>query len=1017
MPFSKFSRALKALLYVTTSFSVIALSPAAVAQAPNTQPAAAPAAPGAATTPAGAAANLNLPPEQVLITGSLIRGAVAVGVPVTSLRTTDFQETGSLTVSDLLKNVPAIQVTASASTTSGGGNAERASGIDIHNLNAGSPRTLMLIDGLRYPLQTHDTSAYDPSIIPELAIDRIDVLADGASATYGSDAIAGVVNVILKRGFEGAITQGRISYQHPDGYNWQASQLYGTKWDGGDITVSYEHYSQNEIKGPGQSFITYDFRPWGLNNTTPVRSSIPGTVSIGSPSPSTGTTCANCFAVPLGTAPNTVLSWAALQNNAGTNVVNPYAYGDLIPASQRNAATFTFDQDVFPNVQVFADGFYSNRRSQQFYPETITPYGTNNVLTIAIPTSNPFYPTGAPAGVRVSYNFAMDIPPRLSSFEISNRIAVGANVTLPGEWLAKIFLSRNEEHGVADAQGLVNANNASAALGATISAKSGLASYTKPANVPYLNLFCDPTAFTCNDPATLDYISGFRRYDEHYVLRDVGINLDGPVFSLPGGDVRAAIGADYNNHSYSFLTTQNFTTASTTQINSTLDSAKRDVWAAFAQVNVPIFGEANAIPFIQRLNFEAAIRYDHYSDFGGTTNPKVALDWKPVDDLTLRASWGTSFRAPAFADISPVAGKQVQAVNLPAGASVNDTPACLTVGSTPVPGSAAEILNPTCSAALQYQGGITSRGGTPNGFVLFGPGFALGPEQAHNYNLGFDYTPASGPLAGVNVFATYFRNRITGALQGFDTTVGAGLNDPTTRFTYILPTDPNFAKYVQALYTDPNSTVTGPISSIAFINAGNIRNTGSVTVDGMDFGASYDKDFGDWGAWNVGITGTRFFSRKTIAVPGTDPRDDFNVDGQTQMPRTRYRARLGWADGAYSATLFMNYQSHFYTTEAFPPACFISGAPCAPGAAQFPNYSSLIPSFYTFDLSLGYTTGETPASPWLRGIGVQLVANNLFDRNPPFAYKISRTGGTAAYYGSTFSPMGRVISLIVTKEW
>src|SRR5687768_13348783 len=219
--------------------------------------------------------------EEVLITGSLITGAEAVGIPVTSVGAEEFRETGALTVSDLLRSVPAVQVVASTSITNAGSAISRGTGVDIHGMNSNtSPRTLLMIDGLRYPPMAHGVSFYDPSIIPQLAVQRVDVLANGASATYGSDAVAGVLNVILRRRYDGAITQGRYGRARGGDAKWQASQLYGRTWDSGGITLTYEIYNEDALPARERiDILTYDYTPWGLDNRTPVNSSVPGTVS------------------------------------------------------------------------------------------------------------------------------------------------------------------------------------------------------------------------------------------------------------------------------------------------------------------------------------------------------------------------------------------------------------------------------------------------------------------------------------------------------------------------------------------------------------------------------------------------------------------------------------------------------------------------------------------------------------------------------------------------------------------
>src|SRR5437764_1687820 len=178
-------------------------------------------------------------PEQVLITGSLIHGTAAVGVPVTNLGTQDFTQTGNVTIGDLFRTVPQANVAPGPSAVTSGGHQERETRVNIRGLDQTGPRSLLMIDGVRFPPQADGICAIDPSIIPALALDRIDILADGASATYGSDAISGVINIILKRNFDGAISQ--LQYTAGDSKNhYLASQLWGRTWDGGDIAITYE---------------------------------------------------------------------------------------------------------------------------------------------------------------------------------------------------------------------------------------------------------------------------------------------------------------------------------------------------------------------------------------------------------------------------------------------------------------------------------------------------------------------------------------------------------------------------------------------------------------------------------------------------------------------------------------------------------------------------------------------------------------------------------------------------------
>src|ERR1700682_1508661 len=188
-------------------------------------------------------------PEQVLITGSLIHGTAAVGVPVTNLNVQDFRQTGALTTADLFRTVPVANVSPGAVATNSGGHLERETRVNIRGLDQTGPRALMMIDGMRFPPQADGICSIDPSIIPALSLDHVDVLADGASATYGSDAVSGGVNIILKRNFDAAITQ--LGWTSSDGgkNHFLASALWGRTWDGGQVTLSYEWYAAAPLSG------------------------------------------------------------------------------------------------------------------------------------------------------------------------------------------------------------------------------------------------------------------------------------------------------------------------------------------------------------------------------------------------------------------------------------------------------------------------------------------------------------------------------------------------------------------------------------------------------------------------------------------------------------------------------------------------------------------------------------------------------------------------------------------------
>jgi iron complex outermembrane receptor protein len=244
------ARALQsAFLLGTASFMAIAITGAAYAQGATT----------AQNTAQGE------PPEQVLITGSLIQGAAAVGVPVSDLRPADFVETGKLTLTEILKTVPSLDIDAEASPTYGGGTLSFLQNVQIHSLGTGSGvETLLLINGLRWPPQNYSNDTVNPSIIPQIALERVDVLSAGASAVYGSDATAGVINLILRRGYNGAETQVSVTSGPSTGYlQAQFSQLYGRSWDGGNVTATYSITDSARLMPQGAVTTRRTSRPGG----------------------------------------------------------------------------------------------------------------------------------------------------------------------------------------------------------------------------------------------------------------------------------------------------------------------------------------------------------------------------------------------------------------------------------------------------------------------------------------------------------------------------------------------------------------------------------------------------------------------------------------------------------------------------------------------------------------------------------------------------------------------------------
>jgi outer membrane receptor protein involved in Fe transport len=671
---------------------------------------------------------------------------------------------------------------------------------------------------------------------------------------------------------------------------------------------------------------------------------------------------------------------------------------------------------------------------------------------------------------------------------------LGLNIALPAGWSGRVWYAETKDSNANHTEGSINKSAVSAALGWTIGVTQAsgstpaIATWAKPANVPFLNLFCDPTAYQCNSDTTLAYIEGHRSFNQKMLINEKGATFDGPLFDLPGGEVKAAIGANLTSYHFSFVSLSN-TNASNLILPYQVDPESRQVWAVFTQVNIPLFSEQNGIPFLRRLELEFSWRHDQYSDVKGTSNPKVAFNWSPIEDFTVRGTWGNSFRAPVFGEISPLANVAITGRNMAALGLATDTQAiggCGGGAMPPVGSGAWKVIssygdgtlgsNTTCPAAnapitlpngfvmpdARNPYGITFLGGSAGAAIIRQGGLkgfsGLTPELATNWGIGFDYTPSSNFLTGLSLQATYYVIKLNNVLVGFGNPNSSSFNDPSIGdFAFLVPTDyaevpggaactsnllpttcQPFQDAVQSLIAHPRASIDPAARTlIMWINDGGTFNKGWLKMEGIDWQWSYDWEWGNLGAFNIGMAGTYYLHRRTQEVPGGEIEDGYHAtinqggvneaEGVATIPRMLYRARIGWANGPWSATLFMDHRHHYYHTQAPPPN--VNGSFCASnggldaygGGGTFPcaidDYTNLTPSYYTFDLSLGYNTLDMPANEYLRNVGVQLVVQNVFDKRANFLYKGAAIAGGPCTCDPLFSNIGRQISVILTKQW
>ena len=498
-------------------------------------------------------------PETVLITGSLIRGTAAVGVPVTNLSPMDFAMSGALTTADLFRTFPAANVAPGPVATMSGANIERGTKVNLRGLDTGNAtRSLMMIDGMRFPGQGNGQCVIDPSIIPALSMDHIDVLVDGASATYGSDAVGGVINIILKRNMDGAITQVRWTTTEGGKNRYLASAVWGRTWDGGQITLSYEW--NNESPDAGEFPFQVRHRPLavGLRRPAPLGSSLPAdplgrrpasqsgrrhksarlptaamaasTAMLFRSAPARTGMPARSGVGPLLPGSAATLNWADFTSNGGNSGTNglrnqfdPFKIAWYDARQERNGGHITVDQRLTSNISFYGSGFYSNRRGHFVNPSNLSPSATN---ILSGPPFRPSIRTTRRAGRPVAARCAPTIisagkapaSPRSTSWPSATNWA--STSRFPASGAAASGTAQTQDAELQSRQRAPSNKNAvSAALGWTIGTIAAGRLHAgdrvrgqSPRTFPISNLVCDPLAYQCNSPNTLAYVQGIRNF-------------------------------------------------------------------------------------------------------------------------------------------------------------------------------------------------------------------------------------------------------------------------------------------------------------------------------------------------------------------------------------------------------------------------------------------------------------------------------------------------------------------------
>ncbi|MCH8686470.1 TonB-dependent receptor plug domain-containing protein [Pedomonas mirosovicensis] len=863
--------------------------------------------------------------KQIVVTGSNIRGiGISAGSPLTIIGRPEIESSGYATTQQILQLLPQNFGGGAAEDTSRGAEAistlkRRTSGINLRGL--GNVATLVLLNGRRMIGASDNGDIPDISLIPTSALERIEILPDGASAVYGSDAVAGVVNFILRSDYEGAETTLRYGSSTEGGVDeYQAAQTFGFKWNGGNLLLTGEYYHRDRLDSADRDFAaTSDLTARGGTNWSNFYS-VPGNII----NPATFTPA---FAIPPGQDGRNLTAADLLPGQ--TNFFNTRQGVDLLPRQNRYNVFGRANQELNPDLKIFAEVFFAQRKAKyhdgsQIWPVVVTP-------------ANPFwvdaFGTGQP--VIVAYNFYND---RGAEAKFANQktwqSTAGLTYDVAGDWRVNGYFTYAKSIGHLD-------------LGSRLDQDELAAALIDPNRETALNVFGDGSA---NNPETIARIFSDDSYQDRVRSRYWAVNLfaDGTVFEVPGGPMKVGFGGELRRERL-----RSVVDVDTSRFN-------RRVAAAFGELYVPFVGPRNAMPGIEALNVSFSLRAEKYDDKelepvafkrddADTINPKIGMNWTVTPGLILQATYGTAFRAPSL-------GQLAQQKSLSFG-PVNDP------------------RSPT---------------GTTQALFISGTQPDLENETADTWTLGAVIAPPSIPM--LRLQGTYynisFTNRITGAA------IPTEMIANEDQYAEFITRNPSLAQLQAACagavlgFTPPVVCTTPDLAGVIIdLRTGN---RARYTTEGLDLAASYTIDTDAAGQFNLMANANYVFNLKqspTRVAPAIPILDTFS-----NPVELRVRGGVAWTSNfGLSAHLFANYTDSYRNNLAIT--------------------DEKISSHTTFDLTLTYLTGDRPGTRWLRDIAVSFSATNLFDNDPPF---VDVSGG---YDPENFDPLGRFLSLTITKSW
>ena len=885
--------------------------------------------------------------EEIVVTGTLLRGEKPTGVEVIGMSLEEVQATGATSATQLLQSIPQFGSFNNLQSPVGAFNNVTTNRPNLRNLpgfqTAGSSTTLTLFDGHRIVGMGVSSTTPDPDIVPPGALQRLEIVPDGGSAIYGSDAVAGVVNFITRRDVEGVEIDLRDGFA--DDYDtFDGSISAGHKWENASAYISYNHSQHSQLKGEDRDYVK--FYP---------------TMLEGVPFQVTGITCNPGNLQPTSGAFGPIYALGD-QSNLVPNTANQCDPTDEVsyyPKEDRDSLLFGGAYDFSDRLRLDVRGFYMERDVRSSLgPNVATQYLGPPGLPIEGLTSTPYYSDYAVEG---GFAHKVDAAFGPSNQQKLDMDAWGVFPTLAFDlgngWQVRTLAS----YGESSTTNHVQAYNMAVL---PVGTESGLLN-------PYdLEGGSNPQAY-----AALLNSETYGKTEQS--LFDGSVIADGALFSIPGGEVKLAVGGEYAHEQ--FETRNGVLAARGTETTGypglVIDGTEliapqaplpkvhqdRNVSSLFSELVIPIVGVDNALPGVQEVTLAASGRYDDYSDFGSTFNPKFGLTYRPVEWVSLRGSWGESFVAPSLAD-----------------------------DELSVPGSSNYANISFLYPPEELQGGNPYPDVAPGQYVVVVLGNApdIEPQHATTKSFGIDIQPPGVENLDLNL--TWWKIEYQDLIAIPDFTNAPVFWSAFGDFATVNPTQAQLDALGASTSIVGNC---GPSPECVYaIMDARKNNTGDFKVDGLDFGATYVYDTG-FGQIDFSLNTTYELNREQTGAPGAPYVNLLSAN----VSRFQGSATIGTQYHQLRAEITLFHTGGY---DVDPPV----GINDSQGSVDAYDVVNL---FFKYDVD---------GAGLLENLALTLNVSNVFDEDPP-EYQVQNTLTPSASGYANGRSIGRLVQLGVSKRF